>query len=1333
MDFFEAASRFSDHVGCCSYLTHCMDNCKVAKLNGSLKQNKIKDSNGNTGYEYWREYGREHLINCCSKRRMKRCECISYWWIIRFLLRVFDVTLRTAILLLSWILLGGAVTFVLLIFEGILLFFGIKKHNSFAWLTNIVILPLNTEETAKRFTEIYVFYRLFSNVILIALFYVFAFDDFDCIFDICDPYELRYGILTNNNNYSNSFLFSLLVYVTVMYYLGIFPYLLLFVSTYLVDTDNYRSQDHSLKDLLFVGDWHGITELLEFGFISELYDLRFDQKLDILENCLTMQEFASLGLVFDCLAAVNVSKDNDIRLSRSIIGRLNGLKFGFDIGGRVNRLVIRIFENTWKLVENDNIKYIDGTNEVALAFADAKKLYDLLSKQYKSLFTLEYVQNVFNKTVEYYQNINQQHITSKQLTRLITLARMINYAFGMTFDNTKLIENASKKATSAVVGKILGFLMADTHNDSLAMKLILSDTFLKIRQLTLDECFILLEKQVNVIQIGQFTDDRITYLVDSCCSKLLETNSNHTDDVMATLTNLWRFVKILPKIRNLNVDVYVRLFDMIVNAQLQDYSYTNENQEQHVWKWRKDLLIELIRHAKQQNVSQLGEIEWFKTQLMQIIQQPGSMKDALLIVAVVKDCEFDLNDLQSIYDKIEQHDMIISIDMRDMIDVVRLLLGCKEFAVVRRLFITTLINRWKQQGTESMESIANCFDLCCDFLLNWKNLHLAKEQTDFFMNELTNQLLVFRFNRTQTRVKRTFNLKDNTITCEIYNNNTAGNPTEHWNDTLKECINKVDIFCIVVKIFQKLQSDVEEKEMETDSKGGDNLELIARNFFQHCLQPRTISNNNTQIIIPDNTTMTLYEKLVAIVKSNFTFLDSLEFWSFMTNELVENLAKTKHMKPQQRGSMLLRAGLLLYIVNDLNLVKKKSSRPFEIFDHLNVKDLMWILCQMIDCQSWTFLSKFLPLILITNHSNKTGESSKYRAFLSKLNLDQCEIILTHCIINTKESNVENFALDMLKCLANRYVYTYGSMAMISYKDMSVSRETVKSLGKNSTLIKNNIQTLKGPLKPLLRQLILQHWNIENNDNFDTKYISHESLSELILQGKFSTKINNTFGDYFSGDDLSDILHEQVQIYLNDNSIRVKDNTTGRLESLIIFCLQNSMHMDKQLTQKDIVWNDMMINKHCLYEMIVDTSNINDSNSNLQGASTTEFRLFVGKLEISDMSLKIVVSLDKLNMLVVKLLSTYENISTLEFKRKSLWSPMEKNVNVLEHCLKYYDYLLSKSNSKEREDLVHWVGESHVTLVLDRPLMKLIHNDYLSDSKEFLQDRVCTRTFFTCIA
>ena len=572
-------------------------------------------------------------------------------------------------------------------------------------------------------------------------------------------------VLTNNNNYSNSFPFGLLIYVTVMYYLGIFPYLLLFVSTYLVDTDTFVGQDHSLKDLWFIEDWHGIIELLEFGFINELYDLTFDQGLDILENCFTRKEFASLDRVFDRLAQVNLSKDNDIRLSVSVITELHAIKFGFDIGGRVNTFVPRIFENTWKLVENDNIRYIDGTNEVTLTFAEARKLYDWLSQhvQYKSLFTLEYVQNVFVKTVEYYQNINQQHITVKQLTRLITLARIIEYGFEETFDSTKLIENVCKKATSGVVETILGFLMTDTYNGSLRMKLILSDTFLNVRQLTLEECLMLLEKQVNDRKNGKFTNDRVPYLVNSCYTKFLEGGSNNKGDVdvIARFTNLNRFVKILPKIEDVSADIFVGLFDVIVSSKLRNYNsfFTDldQNQQLRVWKWRKDLLVALVRHAQQQNMWELGEFEWLKTQLIQTIQQPGRVKDVLLIAVAANDCGFDLNEVQSLHHEITQRGVITSMDIHDMIHVVSFLLGCNEFGVINQLFITNFINKWKQQGSESMESIDDCFDVCCDCLLNWKNLHLVKEQTDFFMNELKKQLLVFSFERTQTHVKRTFN------------------------------------------------------------------------------------------------------------------------------------------------------------------------------------------------------------------------------------------------------------------------------------------------------------------------------------------------------------------------------------------------------------------------------------------------------------------------------------------------------------------------------------------------------------------------------------------------
>ena len=123
---------------------------------------------------------------------------------------------------------------------------------------------------------------------------------FDCIFGVCNNYENRQGILGfGNEQYFNQNMiitpaFGLLIFVTVVYGLGIFQLLWYMLSEHCVDHGDLQhdiTTDHSLPELVVMQDWHSIAELVSFGFTKDLKQLNNIQSLAIMNNCLCQDQY----------------------------------------------------------------------------------------------------------------------------------------------------------------------------------------------------------------------------------------------------------------------------------------------------------------------------------------------------------------------------------------------------------------------------------------------------------------------------------------------------------------------------------------------------------------------------------------------------------------------------------------------------------------------------------------------------------------------------------------------------------------------------------------------------------------------------------------------------------------------------------------------------------------------------------------------------------------------------------------------------------------------------------------------------------------------------------
>ena len=942
-DFFEVASIFGTNKNCCWIcVAQCNENCKVVVKRGSLKQKKMKTNENSVNfnvYGYHREYGREHLIDCCSKRKINRCECISYWWIVRFLFRVFDVTLRASILLLSWILLGGAVTFILLVLEGILLFFGTKQHNSFAWLTNIVIFPLNTEERAKKFTEIYVIFRLCSNLILIALFYLFGFVNFDCVADICDPYTLRHGLLTYDNDYSNSFAFILLLYVTIMYYLAIFPLLLLFVATYLVNTDTFRGQDHTIRDLVFVGDWHGIIELIEFGFTSEVHELQTQDCLNILRNGNIAGAYDSLSVLLDHLSGVNMLKGSDISLSIDIIQALHNIQFDIDTSKQLQAASMKIFENTWKLVENDNVRYILGANAMTSSFDDARRLYDLVSVQYETVFSLKYLQRVFTKTVKYYQAINQQRITQTQYLRVITLARLIDYVHKQAqddstrFNNVQSLQDLSDKVPDDVTGSVIRLAVHVANFDNIEpfiLEFMLFNAHVTGQYLPFEKKIQLLSQPWLISGKPYVTSDSIGSLIRSQNTYLsmphqilISVNRLHMIKYIHDFLNILSISKsstptVFDELTDDMIrDIYDGIWKMIIKWHLEVKDF---HKSRLLWDECKKLLINLIKHANGRKSKLIG-IESIKNIAAKTLRINEENKCILVAIHIVVSAQssgcFNPDEINLLHDEIKNL-VMKKIDSSSLHQIITVLINNQEINIIHRFFIEDLIDKLKivinSNGNDSIEAVvqdqSNYFNICCNCILYEKDLCLTKNELDCFINGLDKLFL---------SGKLAAIAMDSSI--------------DDWNGALSDGINMFNRLCELISSLRAKNENFKHNRQQ--------LEQMGRKFFRHGLltHSKMITNASVPIaIIPNDTTVQLYQQLrngCMIIKD----LDKI------TNDLVTSLANLKTSSAHQVTPLLLDIFIMLHVQN-LKTIPNQEEILQQLMIHSD--SLILILDKMID-------------------------------------------------------------------------------------------------------------------------------------------------------------------------------------------------------------------------------------------------------------------------------------------------------------------------------------------------------------------------------------------------
>ena len=126
-------------------------------------------------------------------------------------------------------------------------------------------------------------YRWITNLILIILFYIFGFVEFDCntlytfggsfTIDACPPFKERNELLISQKT---TFNLAMLVVVSIVWLFCCLPFQWYTIVRKLIDQEIKATHDHSFPYLIVIGDYQSVAELALFG-----YKLDIDQIVTI--------------------------------------------------------------------------------------------------------------------------------------------------------------------------------------------------------------------------------------------------------------------------------------------------------------------------------------------------------------------------------------------------------------------------------------------------------------------------------------------------------------------------------------------------------------------------------------------------------------------------------------------------------------------------------------------------------------------------------------------------------------------------------------------------------------------------------------------------------------------------------------------------------------------------------------------------------------------------------------------------------------------------------------------------------------------------------------------
>eukprot|EP01083_Nonionella_stella_P208417 756362_1 len=279
----------------------------------------------------------DRIISVLTARRLslqfaaydcKKCACISWTFVCRYIWRILDVSSRIFICSLVWLFIGGWYLFFIIIFEGLALMCVCIYTKRFEFLFGIVAMVVSKSvEITQNISIGWMVYRCAVNIVLMSIITLLAYNDIHCW--KCPTFEDRTGFLS-----SNTAVFIMFIYCWVA------VVLIPILSVYLYNNvfRGFQSNARTIKAMLRSRDWYGILEMQSYKGDYGVYNAETGENLLMLaiqHNYGKLMDYISSNEKLDLsykakdgkslLDYIILSKRNDNsdpNLSREYLGKL---------------------------------------------------------------------------------------------------------------------------------------------------------------------------------------------------------------------------------------------------------------------------------------------------------------------------------------------------------------------------------------------------------------------------------------------------------------------------------------------------------------------------------------------------------------------------------------------------------------------------------------------------------------------------------------------------------------------------------------------------------------------------------------------------------------------------------------------------------------------------------------------------------------------------------------------------------------------------------------------------------------------------------------------------
>eukprot|EP01083_Nonionella_stella_P208418 756365_1 len=220
----------------------------------------------------------DRIISVLTARRLslqfaaydcKKCACISWTFVCRYIWRILDVSSRIFICSLVWLFIGGWYLFFIIIFEGLALMCVCIYTKRFEFLFGIVAMVVSKSvKITQKMSIVWMVYRCIMNVILMSVITALTYTDIDCW--KCATYEERTTFISSNTAVRIMLIYCWVAVVSVPI-LSIYLYKNIF--------QGLQSNARTIKDMLRSRDWYGILEMQSYKGDYGVYNAETGENL----------------------------------------------------------------------------------------------------------------------------------------------------------------------------------------------------------------------------------------------------------------------------------------------------------------------------------------------------------------------------------------------------------------------------------------------------------------------------------------------------------------------------------------------------------------------------------------------------------------------------------------------------------------------------------------------------------------------------------------------------------------------------------------------------------------------------------------------------------------------------------------------------------------------------------------------------------------------------------------------------------------------------------------------------------------------------------------------